>query len=80
MQQLEMESNPRKVFYTLFGQGDTKQERHQIMQTTGSLLDYVKDATADLNAELDASDRAIVGDYLDSVREIERRIQRLRLG
>src|SRR5689334_15153140 len=48
VQQLEMESNPRKVFYTLFGQGDTTEERRQIVHTTGSLLDYVRDATASL--------------------------------
>jgi Protein of unknown function (DUF1552) len=77
-QQLEMESNPRKVFYTLFGQGDNKAERQQIVQTTGSLLDYVRDATASLNRELDAGDRVIVSDYLESVREIERRVQKLK--
>jgi hypothetical protein len=78
MQQLEMENNPRKVFYTLFGQGDTKQERQQIVHTTGSLLDYVRSSTAALNRELDASDRVIVSDYLESVREIERRVQKLK--
>ena len=78
VQQLEMESNPRKVFYALFGQGDTAEDRHQIVRSTGSLLDYVKDATASLNKELDGSDRAIVSDYLDSVREIERRVQKLK--
>jgi hypothetical protein len=72
-----MESNPRKVFNQLFGQGDTTDERRHILSTTGSLLDYVKDATASLNREIDASDRAIVSDYLDSVREIERRVQKL---
>jgi hypothetical protein len=77
VQQLEMESNPRKVFYTLFGQGDNKQERQQIVRTTGSLLDYVREATVSLNQEIDASDRRIVGDYLESVREIERRVQKL---
>jgi len=76
-QQLEMESNPRKVFFTLFGQGDSDAERRQIVRTTGSLLDYVKDATASLNRELDAADRAVVSDYLESVREIERRVQKL---
>ena len=80
MQQLEMENNPRKVFYTLFGQGDTKQERQQIVNTTGSLLDYVRDATNALNRELDAADRATVGDYLESVREIERRVQKLKVN
>jgi hypothetical protein len=79
-QQLEMESNPRKVFYTLFGQGDNKEERNQIVQTTGSLLDYVRDATASLNKEIDATDRAVVSDYLESVREIERRVQKLKAG
>lgn len=77
IQQLEMESNPRKVFNQLFGQGDTTDERRHILSTTGSLLDYVKEATASLNQEIDASDRAIVSDYLDSVREIERRVQKL---
>jgi hypothetical protein len=77
-QQLEMENNPRKVFYTLFGQGDNEEERNRIVRTTGSLLDYVRDATAALNKEIDAGDRAIVSDYLESVREIERRVQKLK--
>jgi hypothetical protein len=77
-QQLEMENNPRKVFYTLFGQGDNKEERASIVKTTGSLLDYVRDATTSLNKELDAGDRVIVSDYLESVREIERRVQKLK--
>jgi hypothetical protein len=77
VQQLPMEGNPRKTFYQLFGQGDTNEARRSILKTTGSLLDYVKEETASLNGELDASDRAIVSDYLDSVREIERRVQKL---
>jgi hypothetical protein len=76
-QPLPMESNPRKVFYTMFGQGDTKQERETILNTTSSLLDYVKESTASLNKKLDAADRARVTDYLDSVREIEIRVQKL---
>jgi hypothetical protein len=76
-QPLPMESNPRKAFYGMFGQGDTKEEREAILNTTGSLLDYVKDATARLNRRLDAGDRVRVNDYLDSVREVERRVQRL---
>jgi hypothetical protein len=79
-QQLEMEANPRKLFYQLFGEGDTKEERNRIVRTTGSLLDYVKDATTELNREIDGHDRAIVSDYLDSVREIERRVQKLQAG
>jgi len=73
-----MEANPRKVFYNLFGQGDTSEERHRIVQTTGSLLDYVREATASLRKEIDAADRRVVSDYLDSVREIERRVQKLK--
>jgi hypothetical protein len=76
-QPLPMESNPRKVFYGMFGQGDTSEERQAILNTTSSLLDYVRESTASLNRTLDASDRARVNDYLDSVREIELRVQKL---
>ena len=76
-QPLPMESNPRKVFYGMFGQGDTNQERQAILSTTNSLLDYVRDSTASLNRRLDAGDRARVSDYLDSVREIELRMDKL---
>jgi hypothetical protein len=76
-QPLPMESNPRKAFYGMFGQGDTSDEREAILDTTSSLLDYVKESTARLNRRLDAADRARVIDYLDSVREIERRVQKL---
>jgi hypothetical protein len=79
-QPLPMEGNPRKTFYQMFGQGDTNEERRGILSTTGSLLDYVKDASASLNRRLDAGDRALVGDYLDSVREIERRVQKLKVS
>ena len=76
-QPLPMESNPRKVFFAMFGQGDTNDERRAILKTTDSLLDYVRESTASLTRKLDAADRAKVGDYLDSVREIERRVQKL---
>ena len=76
-QPLPMENNPRKVFFGLFGQGDTKEEREAILKTTDSLLDYVRESTASLNRKLDAADRARVSDYLDSVREIELRVQRI---
>jgi hypothetical protein len=78
VQQLEMESNPRKVFYKLFGQGDTRDQRHEIVQTTGSLLDYVKDAADDLTKNLDAADCNVVESYLESVRETERRVQKMK--
>jgi len=76
-QPLPMEGNPRKVFYTMFGQGDTARERQAILNTTTSLLDYVQESTASLTRKLDAADRAKVNDYLDSVREIEVRVQKL---
>jgi Protein of unknown function (DUF1552) len=76
-QALPMEGNPRKVFYSMFGQGDTEQERRAILATTDSLLDYVREATASLNRKLDAADRAKVNDYLDSVREVEQRVRKL---
>jgi len=79
-QPLPMEGNPRKVFLSMFGQGATKQEREEILGTTTSLLDYVRDSTASLNRKLDAGDRAKVGSYLDSVREVEARVQKLMAG
>jgi hypothetical protein len=64
----------------MFGQGDTKEQRAAILKTTNSLLDYVKESTASLNRKLDSADRARVSDYLDSVREIEIRIEKLQAG
>jgi hypothetical protein len=74
-QPLPQEGNPRTVFQKLFGQGDTEQERAAILQETGSILDRVKAQAARLQASLGVRDRVVVGDYLDSVREIERRVQ-----
>jgi hypothetical protein len=79
-QGLPMENNPRKVFYQLFGQGDTTDERSQIIQESGSILDFVKDRATALQQRLGGSDRAMVSDYLDSVREIEQRIQKMAAG
>src|SRR5580698_15110 len=74
-QSLPQESNPRAVFQKLFGQGDTDQERAQILTETGSILDRVQAQAQRLQASLGVKDRAVVSDYLDSVREIERRVQ-----
>jgi hypothetical protein len=73
-QPLPQESNPRAVFQKLFGQGDTDQERAQILSETSSILDRVQGEAKRLQASLGVQDRSIVGDYLDSVREIERRV------
>jgi hypothetical protein len=75
-QPLPMEHNPRKVFFRLFGQGDTAEERHMIVNETESILDSTKDSAAQLQAELGPADRAMLSDYMDSVREIERRVQK----
>ncbi len=74
-QSLPQEGNPRAVFYKLFGQGDTAEERAAILVETGSILDRVQGQIQRLQATLGTSDRAVVSDYLDSVREIERRVE-----
>jgi hypothetical protein len=77
-QPLPLEGNPRKVFVSMFGQGQTHEEREANLRATTSLLDYVREATVSLNRKLDAGDRVKVSNYLDSVREVELRVQRLR--
>jgi hypothetical protein len=74
---LPLEGNPHKVFTTMFGPGDNNAERKSLLESTGSLLDYVRDASQSLNKDLGASDRVIVSDYLDSVRDVEGRVQKL---
>ena len=74
---LPLEGNPRKVFTTMFGPGDSNAERRALLESTGSLLDYVRDASQSLNSELGPSDRVLVSDFLDSVREVEGRVQKL---
>jgi hypothetical protein len=72
---LPMESNPRKVFLQLFGEGDTPQEHADIIRQTGSILDLSLDRTKKLQSELGPRDRAVLDNYLESVREMERRTQ-----
>lgn len=76
-QPLPLENNPRKVFHQLFGEGDTPAERAEIVQETGSILDHVMEKARRMSATLGPSDRAALADYLDSVREIERRIHKM---
>ncbi len=75
-QPLPMEHNPRKVFGRIFGQGDTASERHAILNESASILDLVKADAADLQRGLGAADKSMVNDYLDTVREMERRIEK----
>jgi hypothetical protein len=74
---LPMEADPRKLFERLFGRGDSPQERRAISKQYSSILDLVTREAADLQKTLDAADRTRVGDYLESVREIERRVQKM---
>ena len=79
-QPLPLEGNPRKIFYTMFGQGDNYEDRIAILGHSGSLLDYVMEATESLNRKLDPADRILVDNYLSSVRDVEVRIQKLEDG
>ena len=72
---LPMETNPRKVFLQLFGEGDNPQERAAISNQTGSILDMILDDTKKLQGRIGGGDRAVLDGYLESVREIERRAQ-----
>jgi len=72
---LPVESNPRQLFLRLFGQGDSLTERRFLTQQTASLLDMISGEVAALSGKLGPQDRNTLRDYLDSVREIERRIQ-----
>ena len=73
---LPMENNPQVVFEKLFGDGSNNADRLARKQQSRSLLDSVMDQVASLQRELPASDRTRLGEYLDDVREIERRIQK----
>lgn len=73
---LPRDINPRVVFERLFGRPGTAEERLEQMKQDRSILDSLVDDVRDLQRGLGAKDRARVGDYLDNVREIERRIQR----
>src|SRR5215471_5453482 len=72
---LPMEINPRKAFERMFGQGGDAAKRVAKTQEDRSILDLFMQQSADLQKKLGAQDRSTVNDYLESVREIERRIQ-----
>jgi len=74
-QPLPMEFNPRKVFIQLMGPYDTQEERELILNKNMSILDMIADRTRELQKDLGAGDRILLSNYLDTVREIERRVQ-----
>ena len=73
---MPMEINPRKVFERMFGQGDSAATRLIRRQEDQSILDAVTAQTTGLQRSLGQHDRDMLDDYLEGVREIERRLQR----
>src|SRR5262245_23139974 len=76
-QPLPMIRDPRTVFDQLFGVGATPAERTERRAEDKSILDWLGNAISRMNKNLGAADRARLADYLDDVREIERRIQQV---
>jgi hypothetical protein len=74
---LPMVRDPRAVFDQLFGIGTTPEARAARRRRDRSILDWVADSVSELKASLGSADRARLNDYLDDVREIERRIQKV---
>ena len=73
---MPMEINPRKVFERMFGQGGSATERLARIKEDKSILDAITKDVASLQLQLGPSDRGMMTQYLENVREIERRIQR----
>ncbi len=76
-QPLPMIRDPRVVFDQLFGVGATSEERAANRRADRSILDWITGQVSQLRKELGASDRARLAEYLDDIREIERRIQKV---
>lgn len=74
---LPMEIDPRVVFERLFGSGGSKAERIERRQSDRSVLDAIRGEVARLQKGLGPADRRRLSDYVDDVREIERRIQKI---
>jgi hypothetical protein len=74
---LPMENSPQVVFERLFGDGSTDSQRRLRRQQALGLLDSVMGDLASLRPGLPAADRARLDAYLEDVREIERRVERI---
>ena len=74
---LPMENNPRKLFQQLFGEGDNATDRKLIGAQYGSILDMTATDAKALAMRVGPRDRALLDDYLETVREIERRVQKI---
>src|SRR5437773_3626180 len=73
---LPAEAHPRVVFERLFGDGGSAADRLTELRKRSSLLDWVREDISRLQNRLGPGDRTKVGQYLDTVREVERRIQK----
>jgi hypothetical protein len=75
---LPAENNPRALFERLFGDSDTTDNSARLgrLKKDKSILDSINDEVASLQRKLGSTDRSKLTDYLDSVRDIERRIQK----
>jgi hypothetical protein len=76
-QPLPMIRDPRVVFDQLFGVGATPAERKERRAEDRSILDWLGTSVNRLKKDLGAADRARLDEYLENVREIERRIQKV---
>jgi hypothetical protein len=76
-QPLPMIRDPRVAFDQLFGVGATAKERAANRRADKSILDWITDQVGQLKRDLSPGDRARLSDYLEDIREIERRIQRV---
>ena len=72
---LPAETNPRRVFERLFGEGGSASEMRAETRTDRSILDAMTEDLARLRGVLGPGDRTRVGEYVDAVREVERRVQ-----
>jgi Protein of unknown function (DUF1552) len=77
---LPSEAHPRLVFERLFGEGGSAAERRAVLRSRASLLDSFSEDIARLKRRVGIGDRARVDHYLDSVRDVERQIQRAEAG
>ena len=73
---LPAEAHPRVVFESLFGEGGSSADRRAALQRRSSLLDSVTEEMKRFKLQLGADDRNKVDDYFQSIREVERRIQK----
>jgi Protein of unknown function (DUF1552) len=73
---LPAEAHPRVVFERLFGEGGSAADRRMALQRRASLLDWIRDDVTRLQKTLGPDDRTRVDQYLETVREVEHRIQR----